>query len=324
MPQFDPIGQYLTEQLAVYKKALYQVDTGEFWALDPNVNFIKRNGDLPLGANELLMFNRQYFGSASIYDGKASDIPIVSYMNRMGKVPAIIIIDGAEWNTFDLKQEALANSAGRGVPRQSLTNINYLAMADFITRREHYLTLYGEESRSIFGLYNQPGITKLDYAVTNIYDTATVTPAMIYALFIGWIGVFMSQSLNSNSGQIEIKIPERLMTRLSEPFSATSPNITVFQMLTDSTKGRSVGSITSAIEGEGQNLILNITGLAATRDRIIFKSAGDALEQDFYPRDTSAEVQINPITWQVVSYSGISSVYTGRSNRVMYVDIRNA
>lgn len=324
MPQFDNVGLYLQDQLSKYKSSLYDIDTGEFWALNPNLNFIKRNADLPLGANDLVMFNRQYFGSAAIYDGKGSDIPIVSYMNKMGKVPALIVIDGAEWNKFDLEKEELANSANRGLPRQSLTSINYLAMADFITRREHYLTLYGDETRNFFGLYNQPGITKIDYAVANVYDPVAVTPLALYRLFITWIGQFMAQSLNSRSQQIEIKIPERLMSRLSEPFSDASPEITVFQMLTDPSKGRSVGSITSAIEGEGQNLIQNITGLAANRDRLIFKSSGDALEQDFYPRDVSPEVMVNPITWQVVSYSGISSVYTGRSNRVMYIDIRNA
>lgn len=56
MPQFENIGLYLADQLSVYKQSLYDIDTGEFWALNPNLNFIKRNADLPLGANDIVMF----------------------------------------------------------------------------------------------------------------------------------------------------------------------------------------------------------------------------------------------------------------------------
>jgi hypothetical protein len=321
---YELLGNYLAEQLTDFRPNFYEIDTGEFWALDPNMNMITRNADMHIATEEIAFFTRKYFGSAAIYDGKGSDIPIVSHQTAIGKIPAVVLINGSEWNIFDLERENKANASGLFVPRQSLTTLNYRGMADFLNRREHYITLYGVSSRGVYGLFNQPTPTVIDYAVNNIYDPAVVTPIDLYRLFIRWIQLFMRQAMISNSRQIEMKIPERLRVRLTEPYSNEAPTMTVMELLQDPMKGYAIGPITSCTESEGHNLSLNVEGFPANRDRIIMKSSSDAIGQDYCPRNTTPETLVNPITWQVVSYSGISSVYTPRANRVMYIDYLNS
>lgn len=323
MVDYAAIGGYLSSQLMSFRPNFYDVDLGEFWALNPQLNFVKRNPDLRLGAQEIAFFTRKYFGQAAIYDGKGSDIPIVSHQTSMGKVPAIILIDGAEWNVFDLQAEQVANSAGLGVPRTSLTATNYVAMADFLNRREHYITLYGVPDRGVYGILDYPGIHKVDYAANNLYDD-TVTPIQLYRLFISWIQVFMARAALTSARQVEIKVPERLLLRLTEPYSDQAPGATVHEMITVTGKGYTVASISSAAELEGTNLHANLPALPVGKDRIIFKASSDAFEQDYHARETTPEVMVNPITWQVAAYSGLSSVYAPRPARIMYVDFKSA
>lgn len=317
---YQAIGRYIDDQLK-NRKGFYEVDTSTFWGLDPARNFTTRTADLKVGQRSLEFLNRIGYGTANIYDGKATDIPIVDYSMGAGNVPALLLIDGARWNIFDLETEQTANESGIGT-RHNLIQTSLELMGEFLNRRENELMLFGDEDRNVYGILNQP-ITPVDYAVSNLYDAA-VTPIQIYNLFIGWIQQFVTQAKISTSRQIQIKIPERLMAKMSAPYSDATPSITLYEMLTNQSKGYAVASIDSAIELEGQHLTANNVTIPANRDRIIFKTTGTVMECSFFPRKTTPVAIMSATQREIVSYSGISSVYTPRSNRLMYVDIKNA
>lgn len=313
------ISTYLDGELTKWISKLYLVDTGFLWALDPELNYINRSGDLMIGEESIDVLVSELIGSAAFYDGVATDIPKVSDRLMHGSAPAKIIINSAEWSYFQLQREMVARANARGPQRKGLVQSYYEAMAEFISRKEHYTLLYGDPKNNMEGLFNVGNVTEVDFA-TNIYS---LTSTQLYNQFVTWIQLFITTSKVSNSASIRIKVPERLKMRLSEPYDVNSPSITVYEMLTNPSKGYSVAEITSCTESEGQNLTLNVAGFPSNRDRIIFQIVGECLEQNFAARQRSKVYEHN-LKFSCLSFSGMSSVYCPRPNRMMYVDAANA
>lgn len=317
-------ARYLKEQLTKYISKLYLADTAEWWGYNNSLNFHNAVGDLPIGLDEIEYFTKQTYGEAAIYDGTGTDIPVVDVqLARLGKVKAVILINAAKWTRFDLDTQRVAESSGTAYPRLNIISEGVENMAEYLNRREHGIILYGIPKRGIFGLYNQPDVQTLDYSIANIYDPAIVTPQDLYEIFLTWVHTFMQSALISNSKMIVVKIPERLMRRLAEPYSEQT-GTTVYEMITGD-KGYSVKEITHAVENEGDNLILQgIMPAGSKRDRIIFKTTTPVLERSFYARNTLPAFQLSSLLYEQVSFSSTTGLYCPKKNRILYIDIRNS
>lgn len=333
----EAIGRYAKEQLIRYEDKFFEVDIDEFWGLNPDLNFHTASSDLPLGIEEIQYYSKEYYGSAAIYDGAATDIPVVDVSLTRDKESyrSALFINGAKWTRFELEKQREADRSNIGIPSLSLIAEFQRAMSMYLNNREHYTVLYGIPDRGIYGLYNQPSVTTLDVNI-NLYDE-TIGAQQIYNLLIAWIDQFVREAKLTSRNQVEIKIPDRLMKRFSLliPVVDTAglpPNTiytgaytTIYEMLTTNTRGQAIKRITSAVENEGDNLeYWQVMTTGRQRDRIIIKATGaDVLERHFYPREQLPIWQIDSLRYEQISFSGSTGLIARRRNRLMYIDFKN-
>ena len=323
--QISFLGRYLKDQLVKYISNFFEIDQAEFWGLNLSLNFHVAHSDLPIGLEEIRYFAKQRFGQSAIYDGVATDIPVVDVlMGELGRVPTAIFINAAKWNYFDLEKQKTAENTGLNVPTLNIVSESQSAMAEYLNRREHYTVLYGVEERPIgerklYGIYNQPR-ANIVLSSQNFYNLPTEN---LYTIFLDLIHQFIESSLVSSSKQIEIKIPERLMRKMAEPYNQVS-GVTLYEMITGDKVGYGISRITSARENEGANLLEHKVRDDSQYDRIIFKTTTPCLQRSFYARNTLPIFQINSLTWEQVSFSATTGVFCPRLNRLMYVDFKNS
>lgn len=334
--QHQAIGRYAKEQLIRYEDKFFEVDIDEFWGLNPDLNFHTSIADLPLGIEEIQYYGKEYYGSAAIYDGAATDIPVVdvSLSRDRESYRSAIFINGAKWTRFELEKQREADRSKIGIPSLSLIAEFQRAMAMYLNNREHYTVLYGIPDRGLYGLYNQPGVTTLDVPI-NLYDEGIGGQA-IYNQLISWIDQFVREAKLTSRNQVEIKIPDKLMKRLSILIPVvdtaglpantiyTGAYTTIYEMLTSSVRGQPIKRITSALENEGDNLeYWQVFPAGRQRDRIIFKATTEVLERHFYPREQLPIWQIDSLRYEQISFSGTTGLFARRKNRMMYVDFKN-
>ncbi len=321
--QIEWAGQFLLSQLTKYQGRFYELDEAEFWGLNSELNFHSILPDLPLGLEQIEFFTKNYFGQSALFTGNATDIPVVNVqIAPLGRVPVAIFINAANWNFFQLQREAVAQSSQISIPSINVISESQAAAAEYMNRRQHYVSLYGIPERGIKGIYNLDGVYTMDIDI-NLYDPA-VTPQMIYEIFLNIIQTGTENCLVTNSMLLEVKIPERLNKRLAEPYSEMT-GTTIKEMLTDPNKGYAVAKITSARENEGESLYRVGVFEEAWRnkDRILVKRVDAGIMRHVYPRRSLPVFQKNSLTWEQVNIEATSGTYLPNTNRVMYVDFKN-
>lgn len=264
------LGKYLTQELQVHDPVFYDVPEDELWgAGGGEESYYTRIPDLPLGAEEVTSYRRQYVGEGAISDGRAYDIPLADVGIEGSKAKAVLILAGAEWSIADIERAKLANSQ-KQTPRFNLSEEKVIAVNTAINRRIHRLTYSGSAERGFGGLFNANGVNPVDATGDgNLYGATTpLTPAQLTDWFQGQVATFKTNS-KLNYESIVAYVDDDLYTALSKPI-ADNTGDTPYMRLTSPERGRFLGAIRPITELDPATLeAAGIITNANTRGRML-------------------------------------------------------
>jgi len=332
------IGHFLNEQLTKTLPRLYETNYDDLWGLNPQQNFHRAVGDLPLGLDFLDAYFKSDAGQmAALYDGNGDDIPTVELAIGKKTVPCAMFVQGANWNVLQLEKMRTAQASNSAMPTLNIVTAKQDIAADYFNRREHYTALYGYPKVGIRGVLDQIGISVSDVAFRPYVKAGgayTLTTDELYENMTDLIYAFIARARLSNPGQVQMMIAPKLGRRLVEIYKTsngqTVGGMTVKQMLQSEELGLGVSSIQVRNELAGDELSKHIWNESATgyypasQDRIVFKATTYNPERHFYARRPFQPFQRSTLEWEVIMIGSTSGVLNFEDEKMMYFDYSNA
>lgn len=319
------LGQWLTDDLALYDPTLYSVPETIYWAAGGgDINYFPRIGGMPLAVEELKTFTANYIGEGAITDGQAFDIPQVDAGIEGSTQKAVMVIAGAQWSFADVERAKLAAANGRRNSASDLTAAKMNAVTVGINRRVHRLGYAGASERGFGGMFNSSRITAVDQTgAGNLYGASSpLTATQLTDWLRGVVAAFKVTSMIPYSS-IVVYVEDALYTALCKPI-ADNTGDTPFMRLTSPLRGQFVGAIMPITELNSQTLeSIGVVSDGDTRGRLLLGDwrNSSSVYQRFATIDrTDPFVKDTGVHYGVTGVAAVSELIVPVPERFEYVD----
>lgn len=144
-------GLYIRQEVTKYVREWYRTVYPDRWAAR-GVHHMAV-GDLMLGEKRIVVPRIEAAGKASIYTGRAVDIPLLKLGATADEWTTRIVIMRAEWDYIaDIASQEAANRSGF-YPRRNIVRELMDGLKDKITERIHELVCFGDKAEGMDGLF---------------------------------------------------------------------------------------------------------------------------------------------------------------------------